>query len=154
MRSDAAFDTVYQKADELAKKLHLSPPLVPRAKKAPKRYESSSDAPTASAQIDAITNLRKEYFAVIDRETKELERRFCNSHAGLSQLGKLETILLSAADGRTMPLEELKQELGVHQDDFDSEKLHAQLVMLSSALNQSCNSGSGTSVSSIITAVG
>lgn len=57
MRSDAAFDTVYQKADELAKKLHLSPPLVPRAKKAPKRYESS-DAPTASAQIDAITNLR------------------------------------------------------------------------------------------------
>ncbi|KAJ8889413.1 hypothetical protein PR048_008912 [Dryococelus australis] len=95
-------------------------------------YSLNTSSPV---RLDERKFLRKEYFAVIDRPTNEIENRYkpTRNEAFLS----LESVLFNAAKGQRTADEELDQHIGIYNEDFDLLKLSAQLVMLTSILRKS-----------------
>ncbi|XP_022168292.1 zinc finger MYM-type protein 1-like [Myzus persicae] len=106
-----------------------------RIKKTPKRLQYTSNPPT---KLSPICELKKDMFEIIDYLINEIDRRF--NQQGLKNLVKLEHILV---DQNTRTHQELTNCLNNMSEDFDINKLHAQLIMLPSIV-------SITSISDII----
>ncbi|KAL4098187.1 hypothetical protein QTP88_022835 [Uroleucon formosanum] len=106
-----------------------------RIKKTPKRLQYTSNPPT---KLSPICELKKDMFEIIDYLINEIDRRF--NQQGLKNLVKLEHILV---DQNTRIHQELTNCLNNMSEDFDINKLHAQLIMLPSIV-------SITSISDII----
>ncbi|XP_077554221.1 zinc finger MYM-type protein 1-like isoform X3 [Haemaphysalis longicornis] len=132
LRSDAAFEELWQHTSTTAARLCLKEPRVSRPAKPPRRYEAT-DRPVQPVTLDVKAALRKEYFAAADRIMNETQRRF--EQPGMLQLVKLEGILASAAKGTQFTADGLKASLGVHAVDFDLCRLSAQFLLLPTLLH-------------------
>ncbi|KAG0414647.1 hypothetical protein HPB47_008190, partial [Ixodes persulcatus] len=75
LRSEPAFDELWQKTQSTATQIGLKEPQETRPTRPPKRLELT-EKPSKPAALDPKTRMRKEFFAAIDQITCEIHRRF------------------------------------------------------------------------------
>lgn len=126
LRSDESFSLFWNKGLMLSKEVGVNEPTLPRQKKAPSRFENSSDGhyfPT-----DVKEHYRTIYFLAIDTLTACLQDRFDQSD--FNMYAKLEQVLLKSAKSECCQ-EELEDCCRFYGSDFDANTLGTQLHILS-----------------------
>ena len=118
-RTDESFDTLFETVERRAADLATSvaPPKTPRARRPPRRLEQTSQ-PCPPAELDARSNLRRQYFDAVDVVRAEVRRRFDQS--GVKRLKEMEHALLGQ-EGSPPECE-----------DINRDKLRSQLQVLDS----------------------
>ncbi|KAL1442882.1 hypothetical protein MTO96_046207 [Rhipicephalus appendiculatus] len=138
LRTQDSLDRIFKATECCVQGMHIEmsdPPQ--RMRKAPRRFEATDNA-AALAQLTSDEKLRQEFYVILDRLINEVKKRFTQS--GFDTLVRLEEILNTSAARSSPSFAILKQQLRVHDSDFDLERRHAQLLMLPSIIDlQQCN---------------
>ena len=100
-------------------------PVLPRKKKAPRRFEIGTEEGSHSATVE--DHYRRGYFEVLDLAIAGISDRF--NQLGYAIYNNLESLLVSAANSEPFN-EQLTEVVASYEDDFDSSQLSAQLQNL------------------------
>jgi hypothetical protein len=131
MRSEEYFNTLWLTICEEARELNLSPPVLRRKCKAPRRLDEGDipyDHPDCAASHRVET-----WFACLDVVIEQIAERF--KQGCFDYIATVEKVLLQAAAGLSVSLE--LKELEKVYDDFDYDILEAQLIILRSLFKTS-----------------
>ena len=123
LRTDERFDHFYEQVVSESSLL-TEEPILPRTRKLPKQYDQGETPHKYPTPKDRYRNA---YLEAIELAYSEIERRF--EQSDLAQIKDLETLLLSAANGKD--IESLYERVTAHLgDDLDCNRLKIQLLMV------------------------
>ena len=125
-RSDDSFLLFWDKVLMLSRQVGVNEPSLPRQKKAPSRFESSSDSHYFPTNVKE--HLKKIYFEAIDTLTACLKDRFDQSD--FNMYAKLEQVLLKSAKSECCE-EEIEECCRFYGSDLDDNTLKTQLQKFS-----------------------
>ena len=130
-RQDDAFNVFYDSVVKGAEELEIGEPVLPRYRKAPRRYDDG--APPHVQFSDPRSFYRQKYFEACDLLIQELHDRFGQREV-MKPIVTLQSLLLKSANG-----EECIQELSdfkdsVYRQEFTVEKLEKQLGILADVI--------------------
>ena len=121
-RAESKFDAFYMNVLSQASS-KTEPPSLPRARKAPRRYDPGQDPHRYSVPKDRYRHI---FFESLEVVCGEVERRFEQSDLQLAQ--EIECLLLSAADGNVIEITDAVSKF--IEDDIDKSRLSIQLPMV------------------------
>jgi Domain of unknown function (DUF4371) len=94
MRSESQFGLLYAECEKKAVDLDLAPAVLPRIRRAPKRYDSGAEA----VQFETPAQMfRQQFFELVDHAKNSIRRRF--DQPGMEFACLMETVLVQAANG-------------------------------------------------------
>ena len=125
-RSDDSFLLFWDKVLMLSRQVGVNEPSLPRQKKAPSRFESSSDSHYFPTNVKE--HFKKIYFEAIDTLTACLKDRFDQSD--FNMYAKLEQVLLKSAKSECCE-EEIEECCTFYGSDLDDNTLKTQLQIFS-----------------------
>jgi hypothetical protein len=105
LRTEAAFNELYEEVSLKATELEIPKPIQPRKRKNILRFESSSEPQDPHIFETFKDRVRQEYFAVIDRLLTSIKDRF--EQPGIMFAAELEKIVVSAANGKIEALDRI-----------------------------------------------
>ena len=129
-RKAEAFSTFYDAVVKSASDLNVSAPTLPRYRKAPARVDSGSQPHRFQTPCDYHRSL---YYEACDLLLKELEERFQQKDLLPSAI-VLESLLLSAANGKAFTEDLKRLEKSCYKSDFDFSSLNVQLSLLADVI--------------------
>jgi len=113
LRSDAAWDSAVSGARQFADKIGLESNFKEsRKRKVPVRLQNSSASASMTNDITTATSMRSDYYALIDRLTEEVRRRYPKKLEMFSPLQCSHMDILDAAD----KLSEIAATYGLNED--------------------------------------
>ena len=122
--SDEQFNLFWKYLEQRLSKIDVSPPALPRRRKAPRRLEVGEGAPEYAATVE--DHYRRIYCEVIDILLAAIQERFAQK--GFQVLKKLETLVVD-----NCPSVEILHEVAeFYGSDFHHERLKSQLNVLHS----------------------
>ena len=130
-RTEDAFNIFYAATEELADKLEISQPTIPRYRKQPRRLDSGEDPHKFNSPKDFF---RQKYYECCDLLIQELHERF--DHNSLKPLVSIEKVIIKSANGEncTVELQEMKE--SVLGKDLDFPRLERHLSVLVDIIQQ------------------
>ena len=132
--------------EQLRQRLAVSPPVLPRKRKAPKHLEVGDGAAFHPLTVEDC--YRRQYFEVIDYVIARIKERF--EQPGYGMCRNLEELLLNAANQQPFA-DQFEKVTSFYKDDLDPFLLKAQLQTLGTAVPQSSETGSSVSLTECIT---
>ena len=134
MRTKESFDMFWKNLLKRRSDLDIGEPKLPRPRKAPRRFEVGTGEGYHPQTVEE--HYLQLYFLVLDSTMACIRQRF--DQAGYQTYKRLETLLLSAADGKNYE-EELNFVTKFYGSDFEKSTLDAQLQLLHS-MREHCGS--------------
>ena len=122
MRTDANFNAFFTLCNCFREHSNVNLPVLPRKRKAPKRYEIGTEDGSHSATVE--DHYRQAYYEVLDLAIAGILDRF--NQPGYNIYSNLESLLVSAANSQTFN-DQFTEVVAFYGDDFDSSQLSAQL---------------------------
>ena len=89
LRTEKIFNGILNESERLAEAFGLEPVIVPRQRKFPKHFASSTEAHASSSLVDYY---QPEFFELIDYAVQQLKARFARE--GLTKYQAIENVLL------------------------------------------------------------
>ena len=122
MRTDANFNAFFTLCNCFREHSNVNLPVLPRKRKAPRRYEIGTEDGSHSATVE--DHYRQAYYEVLDLAIAGISDRF--NQPGYNIYSNLESLLVSAANSQTFN-DQFTEVVAFYGDDFDSSQLSAQL---------------------------
>ena len=130
LRSDSQFDDFWSGVKEKAEELDVDEPVLPRRRKAPKRFDPASTTHADNSPEDLY---RRFYYEVIDNILGEIKRRF--ESESFEIYGKMENIMLSATKGELASCDDMIRDVVAHfNGDLEQSDLMRELVLLKNVI--------------------
>lgn len=115
IRSDEQFNVFWKYLEQRLSKIDVSPPALPRRRKAPRRLEVGEGAPEYAATVE--DHYRRIYFEVIDILLAAIQERF--GQKGFQVLQQVETLIVDNCPS----VEILREVAEFYGSDFHHERL-------------------------------
>lgn len=127
LRSDDSFDSFWTTVQSQSDRVDVNEPVVPRRRKAPKRYETGDGIGYHPETVQTV--FRPKYFEAIDLAMASVKDRF--DQPGYRVLQNVEDLLIKSAQPiRTEFTEELDFVCEFYGSDVNRDRLEAQLQVL------------------------
>ena len=143
LRTDEHWCSLWQRCLKCAENMHVSQPVVPTCRRAPRKLDSGSDPVKETAE----SYYRRLFCELVDTAHSAIEARL--SQKSLSILTDIEQLLLSGASGREIDSEITGRVVGHFKGDINEKRLQRQLEMLPDVLRSDTAPHSITSVDEI-----
>ena len=127
VRNDESFDLFWQKIEKAHRSLGVGEPILPRKRKAPKRYDDGIAQPEIFD--DPKPFFRQQFYKALDLVITGINERF--DHPGYKMYENLENLLLKAVKQESYE-EYLTAVTEFYTSDFDPAQLKLHLYVLSS----------------------
>ena len=131
-RVDEAFSHFYDEVVDIAQKMSIGGPQLPRYRRLPKRLEDGGEPHRYDAPRDYFHH---QYFEACDLLLRELEDRF-EQQALLPPILSLENILLKAANGEAYEEDFQMAKISCYKDDINFDHLQKQLPLCADLIRQ------------------
>ena len=125
MRTEESFALFFDLVDRFRVVTGTDPPVLPRKRRAPQRYEIGSGEASHSATVEE--HYRRQYYEALDIAIASITKRF--DQPGYAMYKNLESLLVHAANGQDYD-QYLGNVAAFYKDDFDQALLTAQLQNL------------------------
>ena len=125
-RNDQKFESLWKVASEKQAQLELEPPTLPRHRRIPRRIDDGEAENEQYSSVEAY--FRRSYCSMLDILISEINQRF--SENSYSVLTALEALLLDSFTCLEPKAEHLPEVVGFYGDEFVSEKLKSELMVL------------------------
>ena len=129
LRNQECFSLLWSKVSGMQEKLQIDEPMLPRKRKAPRRYEVGDGQGTFLETVQDY--FRAEYYVVIDAALACIRQRF--DQPGYQTYRRLENLLTSAANG-TDYQQDLNFIAEFYGDDIDKVLLQTQMELFRSII--------------------
>lgn len=125
MRTEESFALFFDLVDRFRELNGTDPPVLPRKRRAPQRYEVGSAEGSRSTTVE--DHYRRQYYEALDIAIASITSHF--DQPGYVMYRNLESLLVSAANGQVYD-EYFELVATFYKDDFDRALLSAQLQSL------------------------
>ena len=125
MRTEASFDLFFELVNRVQELTGTDPPVLPRKRRAPQRYEVGSAEGSHSTTVKDLYRCR--YYEVLDIAITSITNH--SDQPGYAMYKNLEGLLVSAANGEVCD-QYFENVTTFYKDDFDRALLSAQLQNL------------------------